>query len=553
MSNSETYASLHEGLALTDIRHLATMRAALLACLLLAVSRAQDFLRTDDDLQDLQQNPDCVLRVIRDPDAVNDIRAKFGLGPPPLANKDEEPRLAEVLLETTSIIRDRYALTYDEVWAGLPLLDTDSTDISAWCPKRLSLSNSCPSGQQRYRTYDGSCANDGPFSFFQGSALQPFPRLIPPAYSDDRGTLTEPECCSNPRKNRYCAPLTIPTDDPFYAKYGQRCISFLRTPPALKPGCRLGARSQTNELTSSIDASFVYGSNQAKADSLRLGVSGLMATLDILPNGLKPLLPLKVQQPDEGCTRPSPDIFCFLAGDNRVNEQLLLGVLHTLLETRMIVAAETQQITFSEFLPLLLGKEIMLNYDLILEKQKLSGVLRRPFDLYRAGRMDEMLMGMVNQVAQAMDDAVTSENPGSPFGRDLASINIARAREQGVPGSVDDVDLWSAGISEKPARGSMVGPTFACILGKSFRKLRQADRFWFENPDHPGAFTPAQLSAIRQVRFSRLLCDNGDNVATLQAYVLVLPDTEVNPRVPCSVLPKLDLTPWKDLNRPDGV
>lgn len=76
----------------------------------------------------------------------------------------------------------------------------------------------------------------------------------------------------------------------------------------------LGTRSQNNELTSAIDASFLYGSNSELQSSMRVGARGFMATLDILPDGLKPLLPLKVRFPDDGCTRPAPDIYCFLAG-----------------------------------------------------------------------------------------------------------------------------------------------------------------------------------------------------------------------------------------------
>jgi peroxidase len=52
-----------------------------------------------------------------------------------------------------------------------------------------------------------------------------------------------------------------------------------------------------------------------------------------------------------------------------------------------------------------------------------------------------MIFSVCEQVAQAFDDAVTQEvtnllfkEPGQTFGMDLASINMQRAREQGVPG-----------------------------------------------------------------------------------------------------------------------
>lgn len=44
-----------------------------------------------------------------------------------------------------------------------------------------------------------------------------------------------------------------------------------------------------------------------------------------------------------------------------------------------------------------------------LASKRLSDLIRRPWDLYRAGVIDEYFMGLMNQVAQAMDDSITSE------------------------------------------------------------------------------------------------------------------------------------------------
>lgn len=45
----------------------------------------------------------------------------------------------------------------------------------------------------------------------------------------------------------------------------------------------------------------------------------------------------------------------------------------------------------------------------ITASKRLSDLIRRPYDLYRAGVFDEYLMGLMNQVAQAMDDSITQE------------------------------------------------------------------------------------------------------------------------------------------------
>lgn len=116
---------------------------------------------------------------------------------------------------------------------------------------------------------------------------------------------------------------------------------------------------------------------------------------------------------------------------------------------------------------------------------------------------------------------------------------------------VDDIDLFTGGISEFPMEGSQVGPTFGCIIARQFQQLRAGDRYWFESSIGPQAFTIAQLESIKQVTLARVLCANSDNVQTIQQSALNLPHPILNPRLPCNSLPDLDITLWFDpTNRP---
>ena len=45
--------------------------------------------------------------------------------------------------------------------------------------------------------------------------------------------------------------------------------------------------------------------------------------------------------------------------------------------------------------------------------------------------------------------------------------------------SIDDVDLWAGGMMETTTQGP--GETFKAIISDQFRRIRNGDRFWFEN------------------------------------------------------------------------
>lgn len=143
------------------------------------------------------------------------------------------------------------------------------------------------------------------------------------------------KCCEKDEfffeKHPACRTISIPKNDPFYKFFNQKCMSFSRILPALKPNCPLGPRSPVNIVSSYIDGNFIYGSDLEHAKRLRTMVGGRLTSLPVYPElGLKDLLPMKKTNPDQLCERAnSRQIFCFDAGDRRVNEQVPLTVLHT--------------------------------------------------------------------------------------------------------------------------------------------------------------------------------------------------------------------------------
>ncbi|CAN8025603.1 unnamed protein product [Ixodes persulcatus] len=208
-----------------------------------------------------------------------------------------------------------------------------------------------------------------------------------------------------------------------------------------------------------------------------------------------------------------------------------------------------------------------------------------PFNFYN-GDLDYVLRGLLQQKAQEFDKFVTDgvthhlyRLRNDTFGLDLIALNIQRAREHGIRPYVDylnsckkvqiksfddlltyipkdvvdkyktiykdvrDIDLFTAGISEKRVSGGIVGPTFGCILGTMFQRFKLGDRFYYEHEKQAGSFTSTQLNEIRKTTFSRILCDNSDAISSIQKNAFV-PSGSSNSVTNCQQIPQTDLRAW---------
>lgn len=607
----------------------------------------------------------------------------------------------------------RSTMTFDARW----LCDLKSTPH---CDPAMLRPTPAPCLKAaKYRSIDGSCNNLNRPTW--GASLTPFRRMMPPAYADGvwvprtgakgelpsaRRVSTEVHlgrrvssrsytalamsfgqfvdhdvtltalskgangasiaCCSKEvvqnktLQHPECFPIPLPESDPLYKGSNSTCLEFARSAPA--PQCKFGPREQLNQQTSFLDGSGVYGATSEVLASLRTMKDGLLNTQTTIDG--RQLLPASLD-PLDGCNRAEKAKYnqsCFKAGDPRVNEQLLLTSLHTVMvrqhntlalelkdlnpswedeqlfqEARRILVAQLQHITYQEYVPSVLGPRFMRHLRLSCGKEgehtsdydphlspaianefaaaayrfghsqiqglvqqidgpgkniefsQLSSITFNPFALYEDGRMAGYLRGETSQKAGAVDTYFSPQVTGQLFrgknalGIDLVAINIQRGRDHGVPSytrarmacglpaannftdlapymdagalaniarvysHVDDIDLYTGGLAERPIQDGLVGPTFACIIADQFLRLKRGDRYWYETSEKPQAFSKEQLAEIHKSSLARLLCDNVPELSSVQRWPLRIFATG-NPRLPCSSLsiPTLNLDPWEE-------
>ncbi|CAI8035664.1 Peroxidasin homolog [Geodia barretti] len=217
----------------------------------------------------------------------------------------------------------------------------------------------------------------------------------------------EDECAERAQHCEFtdiCQPIRVTDLDPVFGagtSNNGACIAFSRSlgacPDPDEPQVNRGIvpRNQINVLTSFIDGSMIYGSDEEFANKLRLMQGGLLKEGDAQPTK-KPELPRilradNIREDGEvfvGCPESAEGEFgCFLAGEFRVNEQIVLTVMQTLWfrehnrvarelatlnpswnderlyqEARKIVGAIIQKIVYYDYLPRILGKRV---YDIV--------------------------------------------------------------------------------------------------------------------------------------------------------------------------------------------
>ncbi|XP_027806116.1 myeloperoxidase isoform X2 [Marmota flaviventris] len=508
----------------------------------------------------------------------------------------------------------------------------------------------CPE-QDTYRTITGQCNNRR--SPTLGASNRAFARWLPAEYED--GFSLPFGWTPGVKRGGFPVPL-IPPNDP-RIKNQRDCIPFFRSCPAC-PGSNITIRNQINALTSFVDASMVYGSEDPLAMKLRnlTNQMGLLAVNTRFQDNGRALLPFDNLH-DDPCllTNRSVQIPCFLAGDTRSSEMPELTSMHTLFvrehnrlatqlkslnprwngeklyqEARKIVGAMVQIITYRDYLPLVLGPAAMRKYlpryrcyndsvdprisNVFTNAFRYGHTLIQPFmfrldSQYRPmepnprvplsrvffaswrvvleGGIDPILRGLMatpaklNRQNQIVVDEIRERlfEQVMRIGLDLPALNMQRSRDHGLPGynawrrfcglpqpstvgelgtvmknldlarklmaqygTPNNIDIWMGGVAEPLEPNGRVGQLLACLIGTQFRKLRDGDRFWWENKN---VFSTRQRQALARISLPRIICDN-TGITTVSRNNIFMSNSFPRDFVNCSSLPALDLTSWRE-------
>ncbi|MFZ1750429.1 MAG: peroxidase family protein [Saprospiraceae bacterium] len=432
------------------------------------------------------------------------------------------------------------------------------------------------------------------------------------------GQFLDHDMTLTPTGSTESAPINLPENETIFTEK----IPFHRSEVYPETGINRSKREQINLVTSWIDGSNVYGSDETRAMWLRTLKDGKMKTSS------GNLLPYNTVTGEYGATidasAPSmvndvnKTIKTFVAGDVRAAEHPALTSMHTLFVrehnnicdrlkkeglsndeeiyqmARKEVSGLIQAITFNEFLPSLgvqlntyrnyspyvkpdimntfatasyrLGHTMVADDILMIDQDceefgpgelDLLDVFWNP-SLVKDYGIDYFLKGLAVHNQYETDLKINSVLRnflfGDPeasvrFGLDLASINIQRGRDHGLPdyntirkyytgrgirrfsditkdgekakalqelyGNIDNIDLWVGLLAEDNLTNKSVGLTIHEMLKVQFENLRDGDFYYYQNDPY---LSNAVRNRIHKTKLSDLLIKH-TSISSFQSNV----------------------------------
>ncbi|XP_046543360.1 chorion peroxidase-like [Haliotis rubra] len=357
----------------------------------------------------------------------------------------------------------------------------------------------------RYRTMDGRCNNARWQTW--GSTNQPFRRFLDPAYDDGKFVPRLRGVDGHPLPSPRAVSVAVhpgtdsPSDDStvMVMQWGQ---FWTTTSPEL-PSTQVGAdtREQLNLLTAFVDASNVYGLSEDQLSHLR---NGRDDRVNVFP-GLSVLHTVFVREHNR-LVKELADVMPSTTPDDVLFE-----------EARKIVSAIMQQITYREWLPIIVGPLAMRKYRLtpgysfrynFTQNPTIYNVFASAAFRYGHSTIPHLLKSseiwtpcskaLLKDRRQEVNRFInsgltehlfeTSDNKGF----DIVSLNIQRGRDHGLPSynsfrkacrlpevtsfddsvfgkagaalrsvyrSPDDIDVFTGAVAEEHVSDGAVGPS----------------------------------------------------------------------------------------------
>ncbi|KAI9138692.1 heme peroxidase [Paraphysoderma sedebokerense] len=99
-------------------------------------------------------------------------------------------------------------------------------------------------------------------------------------------------------------------------------------------------------------------------------------------------------------------------------------------------------------------------------------------------------------------------NPVTTFEEITSDPELANRLKEAYDGDVNLLEAYLGGLAEDHIYGGNLGPLFFASLNTTFTRLRDGDRFWYENQNISPAFSSEEIAAIQNTTYRDIILRN---------------------------------------------